>query len=504
MRTKNTRLGFFIMALTIPGLGWCSAESQELNRQGINDLRALRFEDALKKFEAASRADPGDADALFLQGAALNRLGRFRDALPRLEQARKAGSQHRDLGFETGWALLQTGRSREAVRELEAYESAHPGRGQTSEFLGRAYYRQGELDKAEAKLNEALARDPSLKPTVLFYLAAVQAQRRNMPAAQTRLEELLRDAPESPLAKVIKEQLVRPAPPAKPWRAFLSLGGGHNSNVIALGEGVPLPSDISRKSANFVRLGAGGSYDVVRSGKGVLTAGYSGLSDTYSGLSSFDLFDNFFYGDYRYSFNSDLTAALRVSDEYTLLGGSKFRNQVAVRPALGWRFAEGVVGEAAYTVAQSKYYFPAAFSFQDRDATTHTINLVGYLAVPRTRLSARVGYAHTRNDAAGSDFQSHGDALQIGLGYPLPWQLTGEAFYTRTWDRYDNPNSLSGTTGFEFNRQDDIDAATLQLTRPVASRLNAYLRYDYLRDRSNISFYRFKQDVISAGLVMQF
>jgi len=492
------------VALLLPASAAASPESRALLRQGLADLKDRKFEEALKKFEAATRADPNDAEAFFAMGVPLNRLRRHAEALSALERARALGSTQPELPFETGWALLAARRFQDAATQLERYEAARPGRGQTSEFLGRAYLALGQADKAEARLKEALARDPNLKPTVLFYLAAVARAREDSRTAGARLEDLLREAPESPLARTLREQLARLVPPPpKPGRVTVSAGGGYNSNVIALGDGIPLPSDISSKRSGFSRFTLGAGYDWRLTAGDTLTAGYGFLADVYENVSGFDLLDHFFSVDYRHAFTRDLVATLRLSDELTLLGGDTFRNQVALRPALGYRPVYWAVLELGWSVAGNDYYFPT-IPQQDRDSTTHTVSLLGFFRIPGTRLSGRLGYFHTWNLADGPDFDFETDGFQLGLGHPLPWRITADLLWTHTFDRYAHLNSLAGVTSFEFKRRDDTDAVNVQLGRPILNWLSAYLRYDFVNADSNIRFFTFHQHVVSGGFVASF
>ncbi len=191
----------------LPVLAAASPTSHELIVQGAADLRAERYEEALKRFEAATLADPNDAEAFFFQGAALDRLGRFQDALSGLEKANAMGFKGPALAFDTGWALLRLARWSDAIVQLEYFEKAVPGRGKTSEFIGRAYFGLGQYDKAEAKLKEAIQRDPALKPTALLFLAAIEQERKNPAAAKVYLETLLREAPESAIAQTLKKEM---------------------------------------------------------------------------------------------------------------------------------------------------------------------------------------------------------------------------------------------------------------------------------------------------------
>jgi tetratricopeptide (TPR) repeat protein len=175
-------------------------------------------------------------------------MGRYSAAWGRLQQARALGVTHPEFAFELGWSLVNLQRWADAVTQLETYERAHPGRGQTSEFLGRAQLGLKQYDAAMASFDEALRRDPRLKPTVHFYQALLEQQRGNAEAARTHVQSILQESPNSPVARAVNSQLATLAilenPPApqgqsgKPWRISVSLGGGHNSNVIFLGSGI--------------------------------------------------------------------------------------------------------------------------------------------------------------------------------------------------------------------------------------------------------------------------
>jgi tetratricopeptide (TPR) repeat protein len=495
----------FVGVLVGPLRAEASPESRELVRQGAQTLAQGTFPEALGKFEVAAQADPSDGEAIFFQGVALNRLGRHADALTQLHRALGLGATHPDMEFEVGWSLVALGQWRAAIAVLERYEASAPGRGQTSEFLGRAYLGARDLDRAEAKLKEAIQRDPALRPTALFFLAAVEEARGLPGAARERLGALLRDAPEAPLTRALIEQLSRLAPPPteKPWSLVVSSSGGFNSNVIALGDRVPLPAGISSKRSGFARFTLNASYDWRLAEAATLTGGYGLLADVYENVSNFDLLDHFFYLDYRHAFTRDLAVALRLSDELTLVGGSSFRNQVGLRPALSYRLLDWAVTEVAYSFAWSDYFFSVP-SVQDRDGITHTVAWINYLLVPGTQLQARLGYFHTWSNADGGDFDYRTNGLVVGLSHPLPWRITGEVSYTRTFDRYDNPNSLAGATGFGFRRKDDVDTITVQLVRPLLESLRVYARYDFITADSNIQFFNFKQHVWSFGFVASF
>jgi len=198
--------GMFVCILALCDVAAGSPESRQLILQGHADMAAGNYEESLKKFAAATKADPKDTEAVYFEGAALNRMGRFEEALSRLEKSGGAGFKGPGLAFDTGWALLRLGRWIDSIVQLEQFEKAVPGRGKTSEFLGQAYLGLKQYDRAEAKLKEAIQRDPQLKPTALLHLAMLERDRKNPAAAERYLETLLKEVPDSPIAQTLRQR----------------------------------------------------------------------------------------------------------------------------------------------------------------------------------------------------------------------------------------------------------------------------------------------------------
>ena len=438
---------------------------------------------------------------------ALNRLGRHREALLGLWIADGAGVVLPLLDFELGWSAVSLGLWRVAAERLERFEEAKPGGAKTVEFLGRAYLGLGRLDEAEAQLREALRRDPDVKPTVLYYLALVDQARGDSTAAQEELQTLLGLAPGSPLVPSLRDSLARVARLAraeKPWRVVVSVGGGYNSNVIGLGDGLPLPVDISDQEAAFGRALLDATYAWRLTESDVVTVGYNFQADVYErSLSSFDLIDQNIFAELRHQIRRDFSLGLRVSDEFTLLGGDSFRNQVVIRPSLAYRVTDWAVAELAYGFGVGDYFFTTP-AVQDRDNTSHTLTLTGYFTVPDTELQARLGYYLSKNSAEGADFDFSSHGVTLGLSHPLPKDAVIEAYYSHSFNDYDNPNSLAGPAGFAFARDDDVDRLTAKILIPITDPVHLHLRLDFIDNDSNIKFFKYDQHVLSAGLVVQF
>ena len=481
-----------------------SPESQKLTEQGNELLETGRYSEAHDKFRQAAETDPQDAQALFFQAVSDNRLGEHGRAVQALRQATAMGYKHVQMTFEAGWALLGTGHYKEAIANLEAYEQAKSGRGQTLEFLGRAHYHLGHLDEAEKFLEKAVQRNAELKPTVDIYLAMVLSKRGNKTAARRRVKDLMKQPSDSITARFLHEYMVAKRAD-RPWRLSISLGTGWNDNVTALPENVSLPADISDRSSAFGSFGLSSSYDLLRRSDDTVTAGYVFRGDLYEQSNDqSNLDDHYFYLDWSHRFNDKHSGTLRMSDQYSFVGGNDFRNRIGIRPALLTRHFDWLVSEVSYQYTTSEYFFPNGLGpATDRDGDAHTIGITARFRVPDTNLSGLLGYSHTWNEASGDDFDYDSDTLSVGFDHPLPWDMTLGVRYSHTWGDYDNINSLAGVV-----RDDDIDAVSVQLVKPIqlpvgySSRI--YFRYGYTSDDSNITSFDYDQHVYSVGLVVDF
>src|SRR5258706_11080815 len=331
-----------LVVLFLCAAAFASPNPSMLIDSGIEQLKAVLPENALKSFTEATREDPKDAEAPFFAGVALTRLGRAEEALAQLTRAKELGSTHPDLPFEMGWSLLTLRRWDEAIEQLKRYETTNPGRGQTSEFLGRAYLALGKYPQADAAFTEALKRDPDLLPTVSVYRALLRERQGAAAAGRDGISPLFLAAPNSPIGQLIGTQLLPVSgQSAGPWRLSLRTALGYNSD--ARGLNFFKPSDPLQKTpehnSTFVRFGLDTSYDIITTRTEHLTAGYDLLADSYFRQETDpDLFDQFAYLEWSFNdIRQRTTTTFRIWDNHTFVGEDQFRNEIAAQARFDWR-----------------------------------------------------------------------------------------------------------------------------------------------------------------------
>jgi choline-sulfatase len=118
---------------------------------------AGKVEAAIEELSAASRLDPDVAQARFLEGNLLGRLGRFPEAVAALERTLTLNPQFVAARFKLALALLRIGQPARARVALERVVQDQPGDFRAWHNLAAIAYSQRDLDAAERLERKALA-----------------------------------------------------------------------------------------------------------------------------------------------------------------------------------------------------------------------------------------------------------------------------------------------------------------------------------------------------------
>jgi tetratricopeptide (TPR) repeat protein len=140
-------------------------QAKELHRSG-------RLREAEQIYRAVLAGDTGDAQVLYLLGAACYGLGKSSEAALFLERAVQNDPNHAEARHHLGVVYMQQGRLDDAVAQLQEAWRLSPQAAQTVQHLrqalaarhdaaGMALLRKNRLNEAEAQFREALAVDPT-------------------------------------------------------------------------------------------------------------------------------------------------------------------------------------------------------------------------------------------------------------------------------------------------------------------------------------------------------
>lgn len=464
--------------------------------------------DGLKKAGAAARADKNDAEALDVLAAAVIESGQPQAALPILSMAEKANPKEAETWYERARAYLALRRLARAHHAIDRYESAKPGQAKASLVRGSILSMEGDDKAAKAAFEEAARRDPNAKAKALYGQAALANLTGDIAGKNAATKALLAQFPSSPQGEMVRRATpAATAPPTgKPWWVAASAGFGNNSNVIGLGTNMPLPSDISSKSSSFYLLGVDAGYRWAVNAGDTLTLGYQGDGTFFTRLNRFNGNSHAAYMHYDHVFDADTGGGVRLTGGTGFVGGDRFFDYETVRANVVHRWAPGQVTELVGTGIFADYRFPVFLPQQNRDGNAYGLALVHYMRLNDKGALLRASVFGARNDTRGSDYQSQSKGLMVGVSSPLAFGVNGAAAYTLLHEGYDNKTSF---TAFTRARTDNVGRLEGELRRPMGDMANGvtwdiYIHGAYIRDNSNIAFFKFRQTQVSAGVTVRF
>jgi len=138
-----------------------SPAAEEALRKGTEAIRAGRFDDAEKWFQAAVKATPDNPAALMELGVAELRLGKPEAASELLRQAIARSPEMQGANLFLGIAYAQMHRVDEAVAALRREIDLNPGNAQAEMWLGVVQLQAGHPEKATEPLDRAAELEPN-------------------------------------------------------------------------------------------------------------------------------------------------------------------------------------------------------------------------------------------------------------------------------------------------------------------------------------------------------
>lgn len=487
-----------------------SEESERLVGAGVAALEAGDVAGGTALFIDAYEADPTDPVAAFYVGVGMNRAGDPVQAIAALDEAERLGFNSPELDFEAGWALLVLGQYDMAIVRLEAFEAAMPGRAKTSEFLGRAWLAKGHTATARAYFDEAIARDPGLRSSVEFQLAAIEVSEGDPDAAAAYLDSIVQNDPTSPLGQYLGDRLRRIAETdaseeQKIWSLVASFAVGHDSNAIALGEAVPLPANITNQSGSFVESAVTGSVLVFsRPGTDQLVANASAAMRRYGDNLTVVDSESFVAGlDYQAVIRSDLVGRLQGFLGTNLNHGNTINRFGGLRGSVQFESFdvtwEPWVGVTYVDYNESGFVAPA----DQRSGPVRSAGLNATWWWDAIEADLLAGVAYTNTETKGTNFDSQAWSAVIGLSKELSDEVVADLSFAMINTDYENLDTRATPPG-TFKRSDQTRVLSLQLSKPVWGNLTLFGRFNMTSNGSNISSFDYTRVETLAGVAASF
>jgi tetratricopeptide (TPR) repeat protein len=162
---------------------------------------------ALARYQKALRIDASFFPALNNMGTLFEKQGNHARAREAFLKAAEINPDDGQAYINLGHVSYEEGQFRSAVDQLNQGLQRSPQSAVGNFFLGSAYFKLHESEKAEPLLKNACALDPQHMASAHLQLANLYLQRHDYGAAKVQLQTYLQMNPSAPQAPAIKKML---------------------------------------------------------------------------------------------------------------------------------------------------------------------------------------------------------------------------------------------------------------------------------------------------------
>ena len=205
----NLRLRDHLVSLYLQAEDWDRAEQEnaelaslgydpatvERNR-GVIAMGRQNYQDAIRAFEQALVAEPGDDRSRYSIGMAQLRLRRYDEALDAFGRIEPASELYPDGRFGVGYTYREMGRAQDALGELETAIEQAPDRDEFRRLHALTLADLGRFDDAEKELRELIDRN-SDDLSYRFSLGAVYEKARRFDDGVKLMKDVLKRDPDN-------------------------------------------------------------------------------------------------------------------------------------------------------------------------------------------------------------------------------------------------------------------------------------------------------------------
>lgn len=388
---------------------------------------------------------------------------------------------------------------KDAAEEFRAALKEKPDDLFATLYLGISLSRSGDKE-AEATLKKALSMNPQ-EPRTNLELGILYFNRALYDEARDYFENTIKLAPDTVLSGRAEEYLrfiERRGVPRR-WGLNISIGGQYDSNVVLNSDDSPLPQGISDESDWRGVLYLKGLYNMVKSGKGQGSIGYSLYQSLHNELTDFNITQHLLELRGGYPVSPSLNLRGAYSYEYVYVGGDDYDSAHSISPSIIISEGKGFSTVVEYRYRDIHFMDSDLFANNsDRRGINNLFGITQSIPVHHSVL-ARVGYSHDEDSTRKEYWDYRGDKGFMGIKFSLPYRVLLDLYGEYYWKEYDGENPISGS-----KRRDEIQTYSASATKAFTDRYSMTIGYSYIDNDSNLDLYTYKRGITSLFLNARF
>lgn len=479
--------------------------------QGVLDFDEKRYDEATANFRRALEIEADHVEALYYMGVVNMAQRRPDQAVPFLERARAKAPTDTSVAYQLGLAYFAQQQYDKALPLLEEVFRTNPTQDGLGYYVGFMRYRSKDYRGAVNAFRAGRSSDPEIQQLSRFYTGLALAVLGLPAQASAEVEQAMKLAPSSALtgpAERLRDTLVAARQQERRLSAEVRFGVFYDDNVAVIPNPVgtskePLVRALRRPgSSSFGELaGLRADYTYFRDEHWDATVGYSFFATYNNELPSFNVMDHLGSAGVTYKdtlFGMPTQTGLSYAFDALFLDQDLFvaRHTVSVIGAI----AEDDINLTQLFIRfQDKDFQRGSPAPEDRDAKNYMIGFLHLFRFQQDKHLIKLGFQQDWEYADGRDYTYHGQRVQAGAMYTLPWYaIRAKWDFDVHFRQYTNTNLFLPTTRpAELRRRDQEVNNVFRLELPLPKSFTLAGEYQLTHNRSNIQVFDYSRSVLS-------
>jgi tetratricopeptide (TPR) repeat protein len=436
-------------------------------------------EDYLKK---AISFDDSDAYVNYYLGNVYLKTGDYNRAAVFFDKAVSLDKNLPDLAYNWAYVNYLLNNFEVSGQLFEALSKSEPENVLAHYYAGLAFYQQGRYETALAYLDHAARMDTPASCNADYHAALCDLRLKNIVSAETRLTRVQQDAAEADLRRAaadLLEKIRRGEGPRNRYSLVAKAGWEYDDNEVL--EPIDDNDLFAGKSDHMFTGYLSATYDVIRTDKFILGAGYSHYLTLHDKIEEYDLSASMFDLYARYRRNA-YTYTLEYDPDYYWLDSESYLCRHEFRFIVSRQF-ENILGELSCIHKRDNNMYDA-----DRDGYANEIFFRCRYTLPDDKGTLRAGAGYEVNSAEHRDYDYDKISTELAAAFDIGWGVYCSFSGEYELQQYDNVDSTYGK-----KREDDKFTGNILFSRNIFNEMiAAHIGYEYIRNNSNIDdFSRF-------------
>ena len=441
--------------------------------------------DAQRRYEKLTADYPSSAEAWFYLGQFQSLQKNYAGSDSSLKKALELDSKYKNANLILGRNAFEQNDYAQAQQYLDRELSINKKSGDAHYWKARVLEQQKDWAGAKRAYDQALDKKTG---------HASEAKIGRLIVAQELGEKPESPTSESPSQVETKE---------RPWDLRIGSGFLYTDNVAGTDNKVEKAPDLRRRWDMGWNYDLSASYKFINTEKFDFSTHYALDHTIWFQAEDLNQLTNQIVLDPQYKVTENLTVGNDLSWTHQTLSGEPYRFELGWKPWAGYQWKRFYF-VTAYDASRGYYHFYPGNEKQNRDNITQKLHEQIIYYPEKYLQSISTGLTMGREDARGSDYDSYFLSPYLSTRTKEWKTLTLKNSIYTGWNKYSDANTAALVTESQKRHGQDFGFGAEISKRFGDSGLRTYVRYDYARRYSNITFYSNTSNTVSSGVKYEF